>query len=106
MSYDVYAALITEKGTDGHFILKDGEFWFQNSPIVFLDDMPTTLQTDKVSVLYGDMKKAYTIAIDSAFDTIIDRTFNTQKGLTAVTVTTVAGGGVMDKEALVGLNGA
>ena len=110
MHFDTFVKFLTEKDGEGRPIYTPGingtrQSLLAGKEFVILPDMDKTVAANTLPVLYGDMKKAYTIVVDGQYKAVRDETTGMKDGIITIGISTMAGGSVVDKEAIRAIKG-
>ena len=105
LSMNALVGLLTEKDNEGRPLYGVGingnaPSTIGGTPFVIYPDMPKSLAANAAPVLFGDMKRAYLILLRRQFKAYRDELSGRRKGIINIGMSTFAGGGVKDKEAI------
>jgi HK97 family phage major capsid protein len=106
MSFDMLADLMTQVDNEGRPLYNATTDTIMGSKYVILDEMDSLLSPTTLPVLYGDMKRAYTVVVGAELPVIVDVTSQASPGIITMTAAMLIGGHTVDQEAIRAIKGA
>lgn len=111
LSYAALCDLLVEQDGEGRPIYMPGingaaQSLLAGKPFVVMPDMDKVLSANTMPLLFGDMKAAYAIMLNNEYKIIRDEITMMDEGLIKIGVSTYAGGGVKDEEAIRAVKGS
>jgi HK97 family phage major capsid protein len=106
MSFDMLADLMTQVDLEGRPLYNATTDTIMGSKYVILDEMDSLLSPTTLPVLYGDMKRAYTVVAGAELPVIVDVTSQASPGIITITAAMLIGGHTVDQEAIRAIKGA
>ena len=111
LTFDALYEFLVEKDLENRPIYMPGINGMRQSTLaghefVIMNNMDKVVAANTLPVLFGDMKRAYTIVVDGNYKTIRDEITQMQSGIITIGMMTMAGGSVIDEEAIRAIKGA
>jgi HK97 family phage major capsid protein len=106
LSYDVLADLLTQVDNEGRPLYNATTDTIMGSKYVILDEMDSLLSPTTLPVLYGDMKRAYTVVVGAELPVSVDTFTQANRGLVNMVAHLMVGGHTVDQEAIRAIKGA
>ena len=111
LTFDALYEFLVEKDLENRPIYMPGINGLRQSTLagrefVIMNNMDKVVSANTLPVLFGDMKRAYTIVVDGNYKTIRDEITQMQSGIITIGMMTMAGGSVIDEEAIRAIKGA
>ena len=106
LPYDVLADLLTQVDGEGRPLYNATTDTIMGSKYVILDEMDSLLSPTTIPVLYGDMKRAYTVVVGAELPVSVDTFTQANRGLVNMVAHLMVGGHTVDQEAIRAIKGA